>query len=87
MLTLKMPRKMSCAKEPDSRSTITMNRIQQEVMHAVHDVPKDGFYLNNNVSRSSYTIIEVLISYLFNLLYFLFLVDRINSSCDLTHDG
>ena len=33
MLTLKMPRKMSFAKEQDSRFTITMNRIQYEVMH------------------------------------------------------
>jgi len=38
-LTLKMPKKMSCAKEPDSKSTITMNKIQYEVMHAVHERP------------------------------------------------
>jgi len=31
---------MSCAKEQDSKSTITMNRIQQEVMHAVHERPQ-----------------------------------------------
>ena len=37
MLTLKMPRKMSSSKEQDSRFTITMNRIQYEVMHAVHE--------------------------------------------------
>jgi len=28
---------MSFAKEQDSRFIITMNRIQQEVMHAVHE--------------------------------------------------
>jgi len=37
MLTLKMPRKMSFAKEQDSKFIITMNRIQQEVMHAVNE--------------------------------------------------
>jgi len=42
MLTLKMPRKMSFAKEQDSRFIITMNKIQYEVMHAVHERPHYG---------------------------------------------
>ena len=41
MLTLKMPRKMSFAKEQDSKFIITVNRIQYEVMHAVHERPQD----------------------------------------------
>ena len=36
-LFLKRPRKTNCAKEPNSKSTIKMNKIQQEVMHAVHE--------------------------------------------------
>ena len=32
-------KKMSCAKEQDSRSTITMNRIKYEVMHVLHERP------------------------------------------------
>jgi len=39
MLTLKMPKKMSFAKEQDSKFIITMSRIQQKVMHAVHERP------------------------------------------------